>query len=338
MSENKFYTAKDMEAIKILDGFLPDKIFDAHAHLYDKSFNPGFKAHDDDGSFEVYKKAMFPALCNPKEFHLNMIANPDPIMVDPSSGAIEASDKFVLGELEKDPGSVAEILVTPKDSPEDIEKRLVNPRIRGLKVYRYFAEGYDNIQDTYYAETREFLSEATWEVANKHKLCITLHMVKDKALSDEVNLEYIIDHAKRYPDATLILAHAARSFAAWTAIESIDKVAHLDNVWYDFAAICESPAMFYIMKKAGIEKCMWGSDFPVCTYRGKSISFADGFHWILKRENSENMVNLIPEERYWFYALENLMATRQACKIGEFSESQVEDLFFNNAMRLFGKK
>ena len=30
--------------------------------------------------------------------------------------------------------------------------------------------------------------------------------------------------AKKYPDATLILAHAARSFAPWTAIESIDKI------------------------------------------------------------------------------------------------------------------
>ena len=169
-------------------------------------------------------------------------------------------------------------------------------------------------------------------------MVITLHMVKPRVLADENNLSYIIEKAKKYPDATLILAHAARSFAQWTAIENIEKIAHLDNVWYDFSAICESPSMFYIMKKAGLEKCMWGSDFPVCTHRGKAISFGNEFTWILQRDRKEGLHydNLIPLEMYRLFAIENLMAVRQACIISDFKENQVEDLFFNNAKRLFG--
>ena len=68
----------------------------------------------------------------------------------------------------------------------------------------------------------------------------------------------------------------------------------------------------------------------------KAISFGNDFHWILGRANSENMLNLVPEEKYWLFALENLMAMRQACLIGELTESQIEDVFFNNAKRLFG--
>ena len=34
MLKNNLYTKKDMEAIKILEGFLPDKIFDAHTHFF----------------------------------------------------------------------------------------------------------------------------------------------------------------------------------------------------------------------------------------------------------------------------------------------------------------
>ena len=334
MINNEFYNEKDMEAIKILEGFLPDKIFDAHAHIYNKSFTYGLDGYTDNGAFEGYLDAMMPALCNPEEFHMNMIPFPTREMGDSSTGIRDTSDRFIAEQLEKDQGSVGEIIVLPTDTPEDIEKRMIHPRIRGLKCYYYYAP----VADAYNkAEIGEFLPDSAWEVANKHNLTITLHMVKPKVLSDEKNLAYIIEKAKQYPDAVLILAHAARSFASWTAIESIEKVAHLDNVWYDFSAICESPAMFYIMKKAGIQKCMWGSDFPVCTHRGKAISFGDDFTWILERKKKEGQEfdNFIPLDKYWYFAIENLMATRQACIIGELSQSQIEDLFFNNARRLW---
>ena len=142
--------------------------------------------------------------------------------------------------------------------------------------------------------------------------------------------------AKKYPDAVLILAHAARSFAAWTAIENVSEVAHLDNVWFDFSAVCEPSAMFQIMKKAGVERCMWGSDFPVCCGRGKAISIGDTFYWIYQRD-IDNFYSKTPF-RTWTIATENLMATRQACIIADLHESQIEDLFYNNAARLFDGK
>ena len=38
---NGVFNSYDLEAAKILDDFLPDEIFDAHAHLYDSSFVSG---------------------------------------------------------------------------------------------------------------------------------------------------------------------------------------------------------------------------------------------------------------------------------------------------------
>ena len=40
LNSTAVYTKHDYEAIKILEDFLPDKIFDAHAHLYDSAFLP----------------------------------------------------------------------------------------------------------------------------------------------------------------------------------------------------------------------------------------------------------------------------------------------------------
>lgn len=323
------YTEHDFEAIKVLSDFLPDKIFDAHAHLFNTDFTPSIlqsAGHTLNLDLEKYIGEMSTALCNPKKLQLNIIGYPD------KNGDIAKSDAFLAEQLNKNPDNVGEIIVTPTDTAESLEKRIaLHPNIRGFKCYHVFAPE----KETFQCDIGEYLPESAWEVANKHKLVITLHMVKDLALADEKNQKYIIEMAKKYPDATLILAHAARSFASWTAIENVDKIAHLENVWFDFSAVCESPAMIAIIKKAGLSRCMWGSDYMVCRARGKAISLADSFYWIYQRDldNFSSKTTL----KNWLIAIENLMATRQACILSDLKKSQIEDLFYNNAVRLFKK-
>ena len=323
------YTDHDFEAINVLKDFLPDKIFDAHAHLLNTDFTPSVlksAGHELNLDLEKYIEEMSTALCNPQKLNLNIIIYPD------KKGDIAKSDNFLVEQLNKDGGNVGEVIVKPTDTVDDLEKRIaLHPNIRGFKCYHSFAPK----DDTFQCDIGEYLPESAWEVANKHKLAITLHMVKDFALADETNQKYIIEMAKKHPDATLILAHAARAFAAWTGIESVEKIAHLENVWYDFSAVCESPAMLAIIKKVGLSRCMWGSDYMVCRARGKAISFADGFCWIYQRD----IDNLLSKTTLnsWLIVIENLMATRQACILANLKEPQIEDLFYNNAVKLFTK-
>lgn len=87
------------------------------------------------------------------------------------------------------------------------------------------------------------------------------------------------------------------------------------------------------LRKVGKDKCMWGSDFPVCRLSGKAISLSDSFYWINAR-----VLELLgnPDIHYWQYSTENLMAVRQACLILDLLWNRVEDLFWNNARTLFG--
>ena len=279
---------------------------------------------------EDYESFFSSIFKNKEKLRLNIFAYPDKAMGDLHGAPLKKSDAFLMKELNKNSANVGEIIVVPGESAEHIEKRLVHPNIKGFKCYHIFADK----ESTWNCTIDEYLPESAWELADKKKMSITLHMVKDKALADEDNLKYICTMAKKYKDATLILAHAARSFASWTAIESVERVKHLENVWFDFSGVCESPAMFQIMKKAGVGRCMWGSDFPVCVPRGKAISLADTFYWIYQRDvdNFESKTNL----RNWLIATENLMATRQACILAEISREETEALFYNNAARLFG--
>ena len=328
MKTNTVFSDYDKEALKVLEDFLPDKIFDAHTHVLDKLFVPNWECGGEYFGVDDYKKLILPGLNNPKVFRANLITTPDKTMGDNKTGNLAKSDSFMANQLEKEPEFVGEIMVAPDETAESIEKRLIHPNVRGLKCYHSLVQR----EYTFDAKTEEFLPEGAWEVAAKRKMCITLHMVKDKALADEANQKYICEMAKKYPDATLILAHAARSFASWTGVESVEKVAHLENVWFDFSAVCESPAMIQIMKKAGTDRCMWGSDAPVCLAPGKAISVGQGFHWMYEEEYLKNNVR---PEKFWLILFENLMAVRQECIISDLKESQIEDLFYNNAERLW---
>lgn len=156
------------------------------------------------------------------------------------------------------------------------EKTILNTGIRGLKCYLSFSDDPKPSQ----SDPEKYLPKGAWEVANKNKLWITLHLARDKSLYDTINFGYLKTMAKAYPNAKLILAHCARAFASWTCVEIVHELAYFDNIFFDFSAICESPSIFQIMKKIGTEKCMWGSDYPVCTRHGKAISIANSFCWI----------------------------------------------------------
>ena len=315
------YNAYDREAARILDDFLPPRMFDVHMHV---SHVPS--CNRERLEMDSYREDMR-ALIGARELRCNGIVMPTPELADAQARA--ASTAFLREQLEKYPENVGEILVLPWDSPEDIERQLVHPRIRGLKCYHFFAK----TQPTFQAGIDEFLPESAWETARAHGLCITLHMVRDRALADAENMAYIRRMAARYPDVVLILAHAARSFASWTAIETVEQLAGYGNVWYDFAGVCESPSMTQILKKIGVKRCMWGTDHPISMLAGKAISLADTFYWIGERDLAGFASATALHS--WHVGTENLMAVRQACMLADLSAADVEDLFWNNAVSLF---
>ena len=91
--------------------------------------------------------------------------------------------------------------------------------------------------------------------------------------------------------------------------------------------------MMQILKKIGVTRCMWGSDYNVSMAEGKAISIGDSFYWINRKdiESFESKTTL----HTWHVGTENLMAVRQACQLLDIKGKEVEDLFYNNAARLF---
>lgn len=328
MLNNKIeYTLDDFEAIQILEDFIPDIIFDSHAHLYDSDFLPEVFKNTVRTVTDIntYADALSPMLCCPKKLRLNIIPYPvDISLADKLSGNLKKSDNFLISQLNTSPDNVGEIIILPDDTTDSISARLSHKQIRGLKCYYCFSD--ESLPGQ--SSPDKYLPVSAWEIAHKNKMCITLHLVRDKSLSDPENLRYIKTMASSYPDAILILAHSARAFASWTCVEMVHELAHYDNIWFDFSAICESPSIFQIFRKIGTSKCMWGSDYPVCTGHGKVISVADGFCWLGNKD-------LPSSGKKWLIGIENLMALRQASIMAELGPKNIEDIFYNNASVIF---
>lgn len=318
----------DEAAIELLKDFIPEKVFDAHAHLYvadtvprvagTAAFPQAFSTPDD------YVNHMKPFLPNAKQIGANFFTMPDPAMVD--RAVLRRANDHVFSVVRGDPFYTASPYVTMTDTEETIGALVEQPEAVAIKCYCYGKDAPKHGD----LGIHEFLPEAAWVVSSRMGKPIILHMMKDQALSHPENLAYIQTMCRKYPDAQLILAHCARGFAAWTVVDSIRKLAGLDNIWYDLAAVCEAAPIAACIQATGGKRVLWGSDYPICMHRGRAISWGLGQLWLVD--------DMVEDNDGCLLAAENLLATRQACHLLDLDATQVQDLFCNNAMRLFRKE
>jgi glutamate-1-semialdehyde 2,1-aminomutase len=318
----------DEAAIELLKDFIPEKVFDAHAHLYVADTVPrvaGTAAFPQAFSMpEDYVNHMKPFLPNAKEIGANFFTMPDPAMVD--RAVLRRANDHVFDMVRGKSLHTVSPYVTMTDTEETIGELVSRPEAVAIKCYSYGAD----VPKHGDLGIHEFLPEAAWVVSAQTGKPIILHMMKDRALAHPENLAYIQTMCRKYPEAQLILAHCARGFAAWTAVDSIRKLAGLDNIWYDFAAVCEAAPMAACIMATGGKRVLWGSDYPICMHRGRAVSWGLGQLWLVD--------DMVEDNDGCLLAAENLLATRQACNLLDLDATQVQDLFYNNAARLFRRE
>lgn len=329
---SQIFSTKESLRRKIRD-FLPEKSFDVHTHIYDAAFMRSYadKPNHMFGWAHVTAKEYLDGIAGEtlgfRPESALLIPAPDPLMGDRSNGLRDMANVFVSKQLEENPGLYGEVFVLPGDSEADIEGMLTNERIRGLKCY-YYASPNGN-----QGPANEFLPESAWQAAHRRGLAITLHLACNGAMSDPRNMEYLETMLGRYPNARLILAHAGRAFAVWTCLEPMKRLSRFENVYYDLSAICEPAPMAASIKAAGIDRVMWGSDYPCCDFVGRAVSLADGFVWY-----DEAAARACGYQGEVFTVFEeNLIALYTAADLLDLDRSAVEKLFYSNAERVIAK-
>lgn len=316
----------DKEASERLSSFLPEKIFDFHAHIYRVSdlnlSDPGLWT---DGPAEVtisvWRQYLSEFLGNEKLAGGLFFPAPSP------KCNINEANRFLAAQVKKENFSAGLALVSPDMTMGELKMFLDQPDIYGMKPYHFFSSE----RPTFESSIRGFLPEWQWELANSYRSIVMLHLVKSEAVADKDNLREIRDMCTRYPNIKLILAHAGRSFSWPNAREGIRALRGFDNIWFDTSAICEPEAFIEILREFGPGKLLWGSDFPICQTKGRCVTIGNGFAWLdndfCRWEKSSFAKPVI-------VGIESLRALQWSCEETGLNSEDVRDIFYNNAVRL----
>lgn len=323
------WTDEDRALLERLQEFIPDKVFDVHAHLHNVKYMP--EGNNLFQSFGTAGAERFLAdqkdLYGDRKVRALLLPTPSLLFNDKPELRREMCD-WMDEELRKAPDCVGALYVMPQDTVEDIEAMLTNPQIRGFKCYHQSAK---TAGPTWFAEVGEYLPESAWQVANERGMSITIHMVKDKALSDENNMAYYKEMTAKYPNAKLILAHCARGFASWTTIEAVRELKGIPNIYYDMAAICDAAVMAEVIRQAGPKHVMWGSDYCIDRCHASYMNTGESFRWIYKHELPEGINFPICK-----MVLESLFSFKKASLMLDLSKDDIYQIFYRTGCQLFG--
>lgn len=317
-----------------LDEFVPERVFDAHTHIYRWAFyhHPQkeqtpyyelFGRQFPEASWELADAcdaALFPGRV------VDRLAFPLPFATHVD---FAASNAYLAEQVRRAPRSAGLMLVHPGMTADQVEQDVERYGVLGFKPYRFYATSGDAAN----CRLTEFLPEHLIEVANRHGLLVMMHLSKQDAIADRENLADLEDLTARYSRVRWILAHCARSYSSWAIERAAPVLRRLPNVWYDTSSVCESDAFDALYSTVGIERVMYGSDdIPVGVLRGKYVAF--GFAWAYLSPTNQSLNLEHCDGRMTFTRYEQLRAMRRAGRRLGITPAQNRALFHDTGANL----
>jgi len=307
-----------------IQSFLPDRLFDAHCHIWNDPENKMKQSMGTRIDFQQYQELMDQIHPGRKMGALFL-----PIFEKDSTQEEIIRQNEWISSNRQGPLFRGSFLITGKEDPEWLRQEMKRLDLCGLKCYHFFADS----KPTWEAEIPEYLPERLVRIAHEEEWVITLHMVKSRAAADPSNIHWIRHYCNTYPNMKLILAHSARAFQPSHALEGLPQLTGLDNLYFDTSANCEPIAHQAILRIMGHKRMMYGTDMPVSHGRGRCVAVADTFLWLYQDSPvwKEKHIQINPV----FTGLECLRGLKWACWSEKLSDSAIEDIFWNNAANLF---
>ena len=316
-----------------LDGFVPNRVYDLHTHLthgrFDLSEGPGYDSMGDVWALTYQGSTMemldaADALLMPGRT-VERLAFPMPHRQCDFTG----SNNYVAEETAKRPVSAALMLVHPGMTQDEVNQAIVRHRFIGFKPYRW----YSTTGDPKNCRITDFMSEHILEVGNRYGLIVGLHIAKQDAIADEENLDDLERLSEKFPRLRWALFHCARSYSDWPLEKAAPRLKKIPNVWYETSSVCETDAFDVLFDIADRSRICYGSDdLSVGVMRGKYIAY--GRAWVSLHEKNQTFNTDHCDGRMTFTRYEMLRGMRRAARHAGMTSSQIEDLFWNNAIRL----
>jgi len=317
-----------------LRGFLPEKVLDAHAHLFDATcLVPDARFSEK----SVYRKfgGLFPyeqmlawaaALLPDQTFAVNAFGQPS------FDTDLERAADY-CGRIADNRRCFGMALVAPSDAVETVVDRVARNRLIGYKPYLNFVQGKPKSDITIF----DMLPEAQMAAADERGLAITLHIPREERLADPVNQQQMVDLCRRYPNTAIIFAHIGRAYYMRNVTGFLDGIAACDNAYIDTAMVNHEGVLEYAFRHFPRERIIFGSDAPIAFLRGKSVEINNQYAYLMGEDYAigSAIYDAAHAVRFTFSYYEQLRGIRLAAERAGLSRLEIENLFYNTAFHLF---
>lgn len=331
--DRRFYDEK-------LHDFLPEKLFDIHAHVY----APRKKAVRDSRTVSWPKlvagwntpddlletaRLMFPD----QSYRALMFGSP-------TDGAdLTDANAYCKAASEKT-GFPALLLAHPKMTPDALRDAVIEGGFHGIKVYLTFAP--PQIQP---ADIRifDFLTRKHLEVMDALHGIVMLHIARPLRLRDPYNVADLLEIERDFPHVRLIVAHIGRAYCRCDVGDALEVLSETKNMRFDFSANTNAWVMEQALRAVGPERLLFGSDLPITRMRMRRIERDGHYVNLVPRgmygdvSNDPNMDELdgAEAEALSFFLYEELYAFRQAAEALGLSREDVRRVLYANANGMF---
>lgn len=263
------YTEFDVNFYKMfLRSRIPSKIFDVHVHinlpehiekvpaerwLSDWALECGRLLPCDDAY--ACARELFP------ETEYSIAGFPWPIR----EADIEGNNNY-LAEMRKKGKCSPFMTVNPGWDPESIEETLIKDGFAGFKPYPDMVTGVKGADVSIFS----FLPHEQWEILNRHKKAVMLHLPRKGRFSDDDNVRELLEIRLKYPDVIIIIAHFGRSFCPHYLKEGLRKMKGAEGFFFDTSAVLNPEVYDIAFSEISTDKILYGSDMPIPFFHGRS--------------------------------------------------------------------
>ncbi len=325
-----------------LKDFLPNKILDVHTHVWlDKDRNkvevnpnevkrtvnwPDLVAKDNsiEDLQETYR-LMFPG----KDVKALMFAG---------GGGSDKINAYV-SDASKRSGFPALYYSHPNQSADEVEKCVRDGGFLGLKSYLDLSPKYLPSNEI---RIFDFFPKYQLERMNEMGAIVMLHIPRSKRFRDPVNLAQISEIKENYKNLRLVIAHIGRAYTKEDVGDAFEVLSKYPDLMFDFCANCCEYAITEALRNVGPKRLMFGTDMPILRMRTHRIEengtyinlIPPGLYGDPSQDPHLREVSAEEAEKITFFAYEELLSFKRACKTLGLTKADIEDVMYNNAYAL----
>jgi predicted TIM-barrel fold metal-dependent hydrolase len=232
------------------------------------------------------------------------------------------------------------IFSLPQWSGSLLEKKIDAGGFLGAKSYLTLSEPYLPEKEI---RIYDFFPPHQLEVMNRRGWILMLHIPRDGRLRDPVNLAQLTEIEARYPRLHVIVAHVGRAYCPEDVGNAFKVLAKTKRLCFDFSANTNEDVFRQLIETVGPKRILFGSDMPITRMRMRRICehgnyvnlVPPGLYGDVSRDSHMREISRAAAKRLTFFMYEELDAFRRAAQKTGLRKSDVENVFYNNAKRMF---